>query len=96
MKNEVSFKSTKKEDILISKIAKRAKFMLKSQYNIEIDLQSTMMDLTAVNANGCPIDFERMATASIHDVIHDVMGISKNINRETGKLENCFLPRFTK
>ena len=27
--------------------------------------------------------------------MHDIMGICKNINRKTGEMKNCFLPRFS-
>jgi len=27
--------------------------------------------------------------------MHDVSGIARHLNRETGRLEGCFLPRFS-
>lgn len=51
------------------------------------------MDITACHLNGCPLDLPGLADASIGDFNHDVMGIRKFINRETGKLEGDF-PRY--
>jgi hypothetical protein len=56
---------------------------------------SLVMDLRAadgVNGNK-KIDFERLLAADDFNFIHDVGGIQRHMNRETGKLENCFLPR---
>ena len=64
-----------------------------------------VMDLTACHANGNPLDLKAMgdAVADIEnnnrhaqDVIHDIYGIRRNINRHTGKLDNFFVPRFSK
>jgi len=57
-----------------------------------------IMDLTAadgVNGN-CPLDWDRLIAADDFNFLHDLSGICRHINRDTGELENCFLPRFTK
>jgi hypothetical protein len=54
-----------------------------------------IMDLTACHANGNPLDLEKLAAADDFNVAHDVGGISRNIDRDTGKLANCFSPRCT-
>ncbi len=56
--------------------------------------QTMTMDLIAVNANGCRMDFERMLAADDVNFIHDVAGIARHIDRKTGKLGGCFMPRF--
>jgi hypothetical protein len=53
-----------------------------------------MMDITAVHANGCPLDLYRLLAADDANFAHDVFGIERHLNRLTGQLENCFLPRF--
>jgi hypothetical protein len=53
-----------------------------------------VMDLNACHSNGCSLDFQRLLDASPFDFMHDMIGIQDHINRETGKLENCFLPRL--
>lgn len=57
---------------------------------------STRMDLIATHANGCPMDFDRMRKGDDFNILHDIGGIRKNLNRETGRLEGMFLPRFAK
>lgn len=55
-----------------------------------------VMDLTAadgVNGND-PLDWERLLAADDFNFLHDIGGISRHINRDTGELMNCFLPRF--
>ena len=58
------------------------------------DRLTVCMDLTACHANGCALDLEGLLSASPSDLIHDVAGIMSHINRETGKLEDCFSPRY--
>jgi len=60
------------------------------------DRAAFMMDLMAANGrNGNPeLRLDRM----LHDFdkfnfMHDAIGIQNHINRETGKIEDCFLPR---
>ena len=52
------------------------------------------MDLTACHLNGRRLDLEGLLTATPSDLIHDVAGIIRHIDRETGKLTGCFLPRY--
>ena len=55
------------------------------------------MGLDLLNAHDdVGIDFSRLLAFDNMDFIHDIMGIRNNMNRETGKLENCFLPRCAK
>ena len=52
------------------------------------------LDLIATHLNSCPIDFQRLLDAN--DFKHDFCGIYRHLDRETGKLTSCFLPRFRK
>jgi hypothetical protein len=52
-----------------------------------------IMDVTACHANGNPLDLEKLAAADDFNVAHDVGGISRHIDRDTGKLLNFFSPR---
>jgi hypothetical protein len=54
------------------------------------------MDLEAVNSNGCPLDFQSLLDFPNFDFGHDIYGIGKHIDRTTGKLQDCFLPRCAK
>lgn len=63
-------------------------------HNVDYRKMDCEMDLTACHANGCPLDLGRLASARDFDFAHDVFGIRRHISRETGRLENCFVPRF--
>jgi hypothetical protein len=53
------------------------------------------MDLTACHANGCPLKLEKMLSwERDFDLAHDVWGINRHIDRKTGEMPDCFLPRF--
>lgn len=54
---------------------------------------SLAMDLSAAHLNGCPLDLARLLSAAPGDFGHDVNGINRFIDRLTGELTECFLPR---
>lgn len=61
-----------------------------------VDQMSLIMDITACHCNGCPLNLEALADpeqVDDYNLTHDLFGISQNINRDTGELENHFLPR---
>lgn len=60
----------------------------------ELDMLATQMDLEACHTHGCRLDLDRMAEARDYDPIHDVAGIARHLDRETGELRDCFVPRF--
>lgn len=91
----MNWKCAKKEFDLISKIADRTMgIVVRAQ--AEYTKQHVLMDLTATHANGCPLDLDGLLVASDGDFAHDVFGIRRHINRQTGKLEDFFIPRYAK
>jgi hypothetical protein len=62
---------------------------------IIIDKLACDMDLTACHNNGNPLKLENLLNADDGNFAHDVVGINHNLNRKTGKLENCFSPRYS-
>ena len=84
-----SFKVTKSEMDTIWQIVDRASRL------VTVDRMSLSMDLTAVHANGCPLRLADLLAADDANFLHDVLGIRAHINRKTGKLENCFVPRYS-
>ncbi len=91
----VSFEATKAEFKLAAKIAGRAVTIGKT-HDFKVDYQSTSMDIIACHANGCPLDLQRLLDAPDPDFCHDVFGIARHIDRTTGVLGDCFLPRTAK
>ena len=80
--------ASKEDRAIILKIAKKAK-----NNNKELSVLDVMMDLSACHLNGCKLDLERLHNADSLNLMHDVYGINQNIDRNTGRLQNCFVPR---
>lgn len=91
----INWESTKEEFETIAKIAKRANAMAK-QLNVKYELMTINMDISACHLNGCELRLNELLNADNSNFAHDIFGIRANINRKTGKLENCFLPRYAK
>jgi hypothetical protein len=56
--------------------------------------QDAMMDVTATHNNGRPLQLAALLSASDGDFGHDVFGIRRFLNRDTGQLMNGFVPRY--
>jgi len=83
--------------MLISEIAKRAHKNFE-QYigsDLQITVLDIIMDIETTNKT-IPLDLSRLLAAPEADFNHDIIGIIQNLNRETGEIENCFSPRYTK
>ena len=90
----VSFDTTKKDARLINRIARRAMKREALKQLADGDIVQIEMDLTAVHANGCPLRLKDFLEAPDFDFSHDIVGIRRHLNRDTGQLEDCFLPRY--
>jgi len=88
----INLNTTKKEMQLIVKIAQRA-FSMDMGYE---DFQALNMDIAACHLNGNPLKLEELLNADDFNFAHDVNGINRHMNRETGKLTNSFSPRYSK
>lgn len=88
MKKQINWDCSKKENELITKIVNRA--CEGHKVIIKIDLS---MDIVATHCNGTKLDLEKFFAFDDFNFYHDIFGIMRYINRTTGKLDNCFLPR---
>lgn len=86
---QMSFRVTRDEALLISKIIDRAAEKVANTNRMEAH-----MDISACIANGCPLDLQDWLEAPQFDFFHDFYGIQRHINRTTGQLEDFFVPRF--
>ena len=73
------------DEKLVAKIVERAKTTIEG-----IKPRRLAMDLIATHLNGCKLNLEDLLLASQGLFQYDVLGIDKNINRRTGKIENDF------
>lgn len=90
----IDFKTTLEEAELLNKIAKKAKELYPEELK-NIPLMTLDMDLTATHNMNGKLRLQEMLDEDGYDFAHDIFGIINNMNRETGKLENFFEPRFT-
>lgn len=90
------FRATSEERVLIEKIATRAvELCHKGGIRIKVDRLSLMMDIEATHCNSYRLRLQELLDADKSNFIHDVFGIRAYIDRETGKICNEFVPRFT-
>lgn len=89
----ISFTVSKRENNLIKDIAQRA-CVLASRADGDYELMDAEMDITAAHANGCRLRLKELRDADEFDFVHDVFGIRRHLNRQTGALESFFVPRY--
>lgn len=90
MAHEISFTVEPSESKIIDMIATRARA------EFGIDKADVAMDVTATHANGCPLDLAGLLAAEPFDFAHDLGGIARHLNRETGYLAGYFIPRYAR
>ncbi|MFA6167824.1 MAG: hypothetical protein WC700_14480 [Gemmatimonadaceae bacterium] len=95
MTQEVSFEVTPQEHVAIERIAERARD-LAVRVGAIYPLVDALMDVTACHANGMPLDLDGLLAADDADFAHDVFGINRHIDRATGQLGDCFVPRYAR
>lgn len=86
----IDWSKASRDDVLtINRIAKRALAI-----DHRLDLLQLQMDLEGCHVSGCQLDLTRMESGANADLMHDVYGIRRHIDRDTGELCDNFLPRF--
>ena len=93
MTKQISFHVTEEERGLILDIIKRGNALLEP-IGQKYDTMDALMDISATIANGCPLKLKEWLAADDSNFAHDLMGIWRHIDRTTGTLRDCFLPRF--
>ena len=91
----INFKTDAITREVIAAIAKRG-LSVYTDWKIPVELVTIQMNITACHLNGCPLRLVDLLTADGFDFAHDIWGIGQNLDRDTGKLLNHFLPRFAK
>ena len=90
-------KTTKDEFVIITDITKRAVDLdlVRKNADGKPDSIGFNMDLEAVH-NTIGLKLKELLNADDGNFAHDILGIRYNIDRNTGKLNNCFLLRYSK
>ncbi len=84
---------TSEDRYLIQEIAERADeigLISRRAYS----MLTCIMDLSAVHES-TPLRLADLLAADQFNFVHDVAGIARHMNRNTGKLENFFSPHFS-
>lgn len=87
----LNFDTTPDEDKIIGRIADR---ILKSDASPYADKLAACTDITAVHCNGCPLQLFALLAAPDNHFWHDVIGIARHLDRNTGALTGIFSPRY--
>ena len=85
---------TKTDEMLISKIAARAVYMC-ADLGINRAHIDIMMDIEAAHMD-CGLRLKDFLNADDGNFVHDIGGIYQHLNRNTGQLIDCLLPRYAK
>lgn len=91
-KARVSFQISHTDSLLVGKVARRAA-RASAKVGFRLDVIEIRMDLAACHANGNPVDFAKLLAADDATFGHDVFGISRHMDRDTGQLRDFFSPR---
>lgn len=90
-----SFEVSAVDAVLIRKIARRAwKELQAARHHDRFSQMDVEMDVTATHANGCPLRLEALLAADGFNFAHDILGLRRHLDRNTGALLDCFRPRF--
>ena len=85
-------KATKEDVLLIDQIVQR----FKKEMPDFVPPQTMSMDITACHVSaGCTLRLQELLDADLGDFLHDCFGINGHIDRATGEMMDCFLPRFS-
>ena len=75
-------------------VANRA-IAIAKKAGVKLSKIDIMMDIDACHNNGCPLKFQELLEADDFNFSHDVIGIRNHIDRRTGQLGDCFVPRYS-
>lgn len=73
----------------VLRIARRA-----AQFFPERATGDVALDIIATHLNGCPLRLTELELARDFDFVHDIAGIWRHLDRDTGKLGPIFNPRY--
>ncbi len=90
---KINFDCSPNDMHLIACIVSRVVEMTKEK-NIPVDHVTVAMDLLACHCNGCPLKLQSLLMTSDSELMDDIGGIGKNINRSNGKLNDSYRPIY--
>lgn len=88
-----SYHTSRQETETIIDISKRARDVA-AQAGTRLDPLDVIMAVTACHCNGTPLQLAELLAADEGNFAHDVGGILRHIDQHSGRLGECFTPRF--
>lgn len=86
----IDWNKTSVEDVnLLRAISKRAIKLKQDMDYITLD-----MDIAAAHITN-PLKLKELLKADDFNFMHDIIGITNNIDRDTGEMSNYFLPKYS-
>jgi hypothetical protein len=82
------------EPELIKRIVDRAE-KLGQKFGRPMMRASIALDLVIAHRQ-CPLDLQLLLDSDDGNFSHDVFGIMRHLDRNTGELRDCFIPRFAR
>lgn len=91
----VEFSMKKPELEIVQKIAERVERLTAEMQidGMQYDRHELVMDLDAAYTSAGPFNLTRLLESPDADFLHDIYGVRRHIDRKTGKLTGCFMPR---
>lgn len=93
MSKEINWDLTPEDRAPVDAIVERVK-PIADAAGIPWSRECIAMDVTCVHLNGTPLRLKELAEAEDFDLNHDLFGIRRHLDRETGELGGFFVPRF--
>lgn len=66
---------------------------MKREHNLKVRRPDLDMDIAATHLNGCPLNLQKLHDFDDFNMVHDITGIVRHLDRSTGKLGGFFDPR---
>ena len=90
---KINFKASRQDYLIADRIVRRMEHMAREHGVKRFDRLNHFMDIIACHANGCQLKMQELLDADDFTFAHDTFGITRHMDRNTGKLTDCFLPR---
>jgi hypothetical protein len=91
----VEFSMGREELELVKQIAERVEELTAAMQieGMQYDRHELVMDLDAAYTSAGPVNLTRLLESPDADFLHDIYGIRRHIDRASGELTGCFMPR---
>lgn len=90
----INYSATKEDLEKIILVVERSLGLIGRVSSTKVTFSDGLLDLVKCHLNGNPLDLDGMLTGDEIDLLHDYMGISRNLGPD-GRLTNGFVPRFS-